>query len=162
MPKRPHQTRASSDHAPQEATETGDEVLEAIGQRVREARLAAGLTGNQLADKVGCSVSWIYSLEGGLQNFTYAMFRRVCDALGVDFRQVLIAADEIRARQTHDRLVALAHSSGLKLGALNKLLAGDVGKILAELSSINDEGRALLELDDAPVGSTEQGRARSS
>lgn len=144
MPKRTDRTHTPSGQALNEHPEGRDEALEAIGQGIRQARLAAGLTGPQLASRVGCSTSWIYSLEGGLQNFTYATFRRVCDVLGVDFRQVMIGGDEIHARQAHARLVALADSTALKLVA--------AGQILAELRSYSDESQALLQLDDPPAG----------
>jgi transcriptional regulator with XRE-family HTH domain len=160
-PRRTDRTGAAAAEHEHKGVAAGDEALEAIGKRVREARLAAGLTGPQLAEKAGCAPNWVYALEAGHQNFTYTTFRRICETLGVDFRQVLIAGDEVRARQTHDRLVALADSAGLRLGALKRLLANDVAQILSELSSINDEGRSLLQLDDAPIGSAGQSRSQT-
>ncbi|HUZ64405.1 MAG TPA: helix-turn-helix transcriptional regulator [Acetobacteraceae bacterium] len=68
-----------------------DELLEAVGARLREARLKAGMTQGQLAEKVGTSQSYVYLAETGGQNLTLKALHRLATALGSGLRDLLPA-----------------------------------------------------------------------
>ena len=54
-----------------------------IGRRIREARLSAGLTQEQLAEKAGISSNYVSIMERGIRSATLDIFVPVCNALGV-------------------------------------------------------------------------------
>ena len=61
-----------------------------IGGNVKQARLAAGLSQQELADKMGVSVMTVSRLErGAVKDVTIGMLRRVGEALGVPWRDLL-------------------------------------------------------------------------
>lgn len=66
-----------------------DEVLEAIGSRIKAARLRADLTQAELASRVGCTKGWIYLAEDGQGNAKIHSLYRVADALGVPIHSLL-------------------------------------------------------------------------
>jgi len=55
--------------------------LERIGDRVRELRVAAGLTQAQLADRAGLHRTFIGSVERGERNVALLSLRRIAQAL---------------------------------------------------------------------------------
>lgn len=59
---------------------------------IRDARISAGLTQNQLATKTGLNRSQIQKLESGdikIENITARNLFAIADALGVDPRELL-------------------------------------------------------------------------
>lgn len=61
----------------------------AIGKRIREARMALGLTQEQLAEKAGISSNYVSIMERGIRSATLDIFVPVCNALGVSADQLL-------------------------------------------------------------------------
>jgi len=58
-----------------------------IGGNVKDARVAAGLSQEQLAATLGVSVMTVSRLERGVvKDVTVSMLRRVAEALGVDWK----------------------------------------------------------------------------
>jgi ribosome-binding protein aMBF1 (putative translation factor) len=55
--------------------------LEQVGDRIRERRLAAGLTQAQLAEKCGLHRTFIGSVERGERNLALLSLRRIAAAL---------------------------------------------------------------------------------
>ena len=53
-----------------------------VGQRVREARVALGLSQEQLAERSGFSQQYISGLERGLRNPTVVSLFEIAQALG--------------------------------------------------------------------------------
>jgi transcriptional regulator with XRE-family HTH domain len=57
--------------------------LAALGQFVRQHRLAAGLTQEGLADVAGLHWTYVSDVERGRRNPTYRVIRQLARALGV-------------------------------------------------------------------------------
>ncbi|GAB4015014.1 hypothetical protein GCM10028808_39170 [Spirosoma migulaei] len=66
-----------------------EDVKQRVGQRIREARKAKGLTQKELADKIGLSVGTVNQYEVGKQNLTIETIQKVADTLGVSFDIIL-------------------------------------------------------------------------
>ena len=64
-------------------------ALIAFGLRVKEARLKAGLTQQQLALKARAPHSYMYEVEIGAQNLTLKSIAKIARALDVDIRDLL-------------------------------------------------------------------------
>lgn len=56
----------------------------ALGQVIRAARNSLGLTQEQLAELMGCSVRWLIEVEGGKSCFNCMDTIRLLAALGLD------------------------------------------------------------------------------
>ncbi|WP_205963677.1 helix-turn-helix transcriptional regulator [Roseicella aquatilis] len=116
-----------------------DQFLRGLGSRIREARKQAGLTGPELAEKVGTTRTWIYSVEEGRQNVTIQGLRRLLRALGLELQEVLpagdLAKDLAKVRRVHQASAALI----LLLGSL-----------LEDLQELHAATAAMLGQDDEP------------
>ncbi|WP_020603043.1 helix-turn-helix domain-containing protein [Spirosoma spitsbergense] len=66
-----------------------EDVKQRVGQRIREARKAKGLTQKELADKISLSVGTVNQYEVGKQNLTIETIQKVANALGVSFDIIL-------------------------------------------------------------------------
>ena len=66
-----------------------DDILKAVGNRLREARGKAGLTQKQLGDRAGVKQSYIFELERGRTNITLNTLVKMADVLGMDIRDLL-------------------------------------------------------------------------
>ena len=60
-----------------------DPELEAIGQRIRAARLSKGMTKEALAEAAETSTQFLSRVEKGEQSMTMVKFKRLATALGV-------------------------------------------------------------------------------
>jgi transcriptional regulator with XRE-family HTH domain len=67
----------------------GEEVLKTVAARIREARVKAGLTQKQLAEKLDRRQGFIYEIETGEANITLRTLARVADVLDMDARDLL-------------------------------------------------------------------------
>ncbi len=65
-----------------------------VGANVREARLAAGMTQEELAERSGFSQQYISGLERGKRNPTIVSVYELAQALGVKHEQ-LVASSSI-------------------------------------------------------------------
>ncbi len=70
-----------------------------VGANVRDARLAAGLTQEELAERSGFSQQYISGLERGSRNPTIVSIFEIGQALGVSHEQ-LVAAQSGHGRDT--------------------------------------------------------------
>ena len=66
-----------------EVTDTTDEVLKAIGERVCQQRLSRGLTQDELAKRAGISKRSLERLERAESNPRLSAFVAVCQVLGL-------------------------------------------------------------------------------
>jgi len=66
-----------------------DELLDAIGHRIKVARVQAQLTPKELAALLKTTSSWIYLAEDGQQNFQISSLRRISETLNVSLRDLL-------------------------------------------------------------------------
>ena len=70
-----------------ETPDSADEALRVVADRLREARLKAGLTQAQLGTVAGVRQSYVGELEQA--NITIKTLCRMADRLGVDVRELL-------------------------------------------------------------------------
>lgn len=70
--------------------------------RIRELRMAAGLSQDELAGRVRCSKMQISGLERGKPELTVHWMRRIGDALGVHPAELLLPEDNPNAAATPD------------------------------------------------------------
>ncbi len=59
-------------------------VLEELGNRIREKRKALGWTQEELAAKADIDRSYIGGVERGERNLTFTVLCEICSALGCD------------------------------------------------------------------------------
>ncbi len=58
-------------------------------KRIRRARKAQGLAGNEIASRMGISRSFYTQLENGQRRIDLVYFLAICRALGVEPRELL-------------------------------------------------------------------------
>lgn len=78
--------------------------LQRLGDALREARTAAGLTQQELAARAGVSLSYISMLEKGQRNVTLSTLDSIAQALG---RQLTISIDPPMTPHQNDLLSRL-------------------------------------------------------
>ncbi len=66
-----------------------DELLDAVGHRIKLARQNARLTQKQLGEIIGAPQSWIYLMEDGQQNLQLKSLRKIAQALSISIRDLL-------------------------------------------------------------------------
>ncbi len=66
-----------------------DELLDAIGNRIKLARTVAGLTQKELAGLLSTNQSWIYMVEDGQQNLQLSSLRKIAQILKVSVRDLM-------------------------------------------------------------------------
>ena len=124
----------------------GEEVLKTVATRIREARIKAGLTQKQLAEKLDRRQGFVYEIETGEANITLRTLARVADVLDLDARDLL--------PESRSGALSLVRLNQL-LGVLERL-AGTLAdrqaleaRRLAQEAEVVAELRALVELRSA-------------
>ena len=88
--------------------------LKAIGQRIKQAREAQGLTQEQLAERVGLSPSHISVIERGYKTPRLETFVEILNILKVDansiLTDVLSVSNEIASSLLSNKLSALSQT----------------------------------------------------
>jgi transcriptional regulator with XRE-family HTH domain len=67
-------------------TATSDLMAQIVGREIRQARIAAGLTQAQVAERLQTTPAYITNVEAGRVNLTLGQLSRVASALGADVR----------------------------------------------------------------------------
>ena len=70
-----------------------DALLRAVGSRVREARTAAHLSQEQLAQRIGVTRSSVANLEAGRQDMNLSRIAGILAALGIDLNVLIQPGD---------------------------------------------------------------------
>ena len=65
-----------------------DQKTNRFGNAVRKARIAAGLTQEDLADRSGLDRSYIGGVERGERNPTLSVIERIAESLGVSLAEL--------------------------------------------------------------------------
>jgi transcriptional regulator with XRE-family HTH domain len=71
-----------------------DPIDAALGQVVREARLAAGLSQEALAERAGLHRVYVSEVERGQRSPSVAVLRRLAEGLGVSGADLLALAEK--------------------------------------------------------------------
>ena len=100
-----------------------DALLQAIGARIQQLRMKSGLNGVQLAAKAGVSISWLYQVEGGTQNFTIQAIRRLVAALDANVEDVFYTAFVSQRTTTLDKLNDLSAKVVAQMGVASRALS---------------------------------------
>jgi transcriptional regulator with XRE-family HTH domain len=66
---------------------------QAIGAVITELRVKKGLTGQDVAHKVGCNEGHMYEIERGQQNPTYRVLQAIADLHGVKLSKLFALAE---------------------------------------------------------------------
>jgi transcriptional regulator with XRE-family HTH domain len=70
--------------------------LAALGESLRQLRLEAGLSQEQLAERAGTDLSQVGGIERGLRNPSYTTLSRLATALDATVGAIASRADEIQ------------------------------------------------------------------
>lgn len=94
------------------------DIAEAIGERVRAARAAAGITRKQLSLSADVSERYLNQLENGDANVSVGILGRVAEALGIDLIDLLPSSQVMESGHTdgscvHAPLAALVTQMSL-------------------------------------------------
>ena len=105
-----------------------DELLDAIGHRIKVARVQAQLTPKELADLLKTNPSWIYLAEDGQQNFQISSLRRIAETLNLSLRDLLPEGPEVgpefdRMKEAREISQTLIVQLTEALGSLHRLNA---------------------------------------
>lgn len=104
-----------------------DPLLDAIGHKIKVARVQAGFNQNELGAAIGASQGWIFLVEDGQQNLQIRSLQRIADALNVSVRSLFpydegMGVGSDRAGQVEDVLKALIAETTQALGAMQQTL----------------------------------------
>jgi transcriptional regulator with XRE-family HTH domain len=67
---------------------------QAIGKVITELRVKKGLTGQDVAHKVGCDEGHMYEIERGQQNPTYKVLQAIADAHEIKLSKLFAMAEK--------------------------------------------------------------------
>lgn len=106
-----------------------DPEVAAVGQRVRQARLARRLTLEKLAEAADTSIQFLSQVEKGEQSMTMVKFGRLARALGVSSDYLLYGSE---------RRLGAAQMAAEYLAELNPVDRSMVTKLVLELQGLLD------------------------
>ncbi|HEY1525598.1 MAG TPA: helix-turn-helix transcriptional regulator [Candidatus Angelobacter sp.] len=67
---------------------------QAIGAVITELRVKKGMTGQDVAEKVGCNDGHMYEIERGQQNPTYRFLQAIADLHGIKLSKLFALAEK--------------------------------------------------------------------
>ncbi|UZO94727.1 Transcriptional regulator, Cro/CI family (plasmid) [Roseomonas mucosa] len=115
----------------------GDELQKAVGEKVLQARKAAGWSQSQLAREADCPLSTVFTVENGVHNLSLNTLLRLSTALKLDMRALLPGPEleESFVATTSASLKAIeeALESSLKNMGHTTLLLQQVRKLQSDL-----------------------------
>ncbi len=121
-----------------------------LGERLRAARLGAGLTQEQLAGLIGCSKSQLSQMEAGLRTISQERAAAIEEALGVTDGSLVQAVRWSRApAELRDRLRESEERERRLAGRLRQAL--DAGDPVAALRRLVEQNQGNME-DPLPLG----------
>ena len=74
-----------------DAVPDGTRIGAQLGAQLRAARLAARMSMAEVAEQAGLTKGFVSKLERDLANVSVASLIRLCDALGIDFQESMLA-----------------------------------------------------------------------
>jgi transcriptional regulator with XRE-family HTH domain len=127
---------------PLEPPKAEAEPLDAIGERLREERVRAGISQRELARRLGLSASLISQLESGQSKPSVATLYAIVTELGVSLDHVIRGADHADARRETG---ARERSSPVVHAGERAAIDLDSGVRWEELAAEHEEGIDFLE-----------------
>lgn len=136
-----------------------------VSEKIREARSKAGLTQQQLADKLGTTPQYIGLLESGKRHPKIQTLQKIADALDVPVAKFLdeeltsmttgerIRKARLRADMTQEQLAALL---GVDRATISKYESGIIDPPTSQMNRIAD----LLSMDSAAADCEASDRER--
>ena len=136
-----------------------------VSEKIQEARSKAGLTQQQLADKLGVSQQYIGIYESGKRQPKIQTLQKIADALGVPVTEFLdeeltsmttgerIRKARLRADMTQEQLAALL---GVDRATISKYESGIIDPPTSQMNRIAD----LLSMDSAAADCEASDRER--
>lgn len=85
------------------------DILKKLGLRIREERKRAGLTQEQLAEKVDLSTDFIGYIERGKQAPYLKTLERIAQTLGVEVYELFIFKETPEGTERKEAIQALVH-----------------------------------------------------
>ena len=116
--------------------ETGDDLLQSLGRKVRALRAGRGMTRKMLAADSGVSERYLAQLEQGKGNISIGLLHRVSTALRTDITDLLQEGSEITAEQVLINELVQGLNSDDQQRALQLLYQN--------FSAVNDSNRIAL------------------
>jgi XRE family aerobic/anaerobic benzoate catabolism transcriptional regulator len=113
-------------------------LLESLGERVRRARSALGLTAREAAERAGLSLRFYGQLEGGTANIAFTRLCAVARALEIEAADLVGDAGEAAARRRR-AVVALLGLRGAGKSTLGPAIAKRLGAPFVELDERIEE-----------------------
>lgn len=108
-----------------------------IGNKLKEARTNKGLTLQEVADKIGCSASYIHRIESGSRKgFNYQIYNKLIEILDVKEPENIIT---IERRNEFEQLLKNNKEASLKLKFTIETAFESITKVLDDLSLIDEE-----------------------
>ena len=106
------------------------QLLEAVGRRIRERRIAVGLVLEQLAARSGVSTGALSQLERGVGNPSLGTLIQVAHALGTTVPMLLDIASATSPLVRREERRRITLHDGDQEGATYELLTPDLGRLL--------------------------------
>ena len=116
--------------------ETGDDLLQSLGRKVRALRAGRGMTRKMLAADSGVSERYLAQLEQGKGNISIGLLHRVSTALRTDITDLLQEGSEI----TDEHVLITAMVQGLNGDDQQRALQ----LLYQNFSAVNDSNRIAL------------------
>ena len=65
------------------------DIKQRVGNQIRNARKAKGLTQKELGEKLGVADSVVTNYESGKQNLTIETLEKIADAIGIEVSKLI-------------------------------------------------------------------------
>lgn len=120
-----------------------------VGGRVRDARIAAGMTVRELARRIGVSASHVSQVERGIGAFSVPALYAVARELDVSMHSLLDPPDELETVAVPGALDLEAEGVVQRAGKHPSIVLG-AGPRWSRLTALGEEDAAFLEVVYAP------------
>ncbi len=127
-----------------------DTPWDLVGERVRAARAAAGLTVRELARRIGLSASHVSQVERGLGAFSVPALYAVASELGVTMNDLLAAEDAAAAGPVPEGVRDLVADGIVQRAGQHPTIKLSSGPRWMRLTAVGEADAEFLEVTYAP------------
>ncbi|MGP3534367.1 helix-turn-helix domain-containing protein [Microbacterium sp. RD1] len=121
-----------------------------VGERVRAARVDAGITVRELARRIGLSASHVSQVERGLGAFSVPALYAVASELGVSMSDLLAAPDAAPAAPVPDGVADLVSAGIVQRADHHPTIRLSSGPRWSRLTAVGEPDAEFLEVIYAP------------